>query len=71
MGIFEIEEQHLACQIWGIFKNKRLTEIEIQQLWEEIEKDEVGLDRVDTVSKMSYEGSSGTESVTMLNNAVI
>ena len=38
---------------------------------EEIEKDEVGLDRVDTVSKMSYEGSSGTESVTMLNNAVI
>ena len=32
MGMFEIEEQHLACQVRSIFKNKRLTENEIQQL---------------------------------------
>ena len=32
IGMFEIEEQHLACQVRSIFKNKRLTEIEIQQL---------------------------------------
>ena len=32
MGKFEIEEQHLACQVRSIFKNKRLKEIEIQQL---------------------------------------
>ena len=35
--MFEIEEQHLACQVRSIFKNKKLTEIEIQQLRKEIE----------------------------------
>ena len=29
MGKFEIEEQHLACQVRSIFKNKRLTEVGI------------------------------------------
>ena len=37
--MFEIKEQHIACQVCSIFKNNRLTEIEIQQLWREIEKD--------------------------------
>ena len=32
MRMFEIEEQHLACQVRSIFKNNRLTEIEIGQL---------------------------------------
>ena len=31
-GMFEIEEQHLADQVRSIFKNNRLTEIEIQVL---------------------------------------
>ena len=31
MGMFEIEEQHLACQVRTILKNRRLTKIEIQQ----------------------------------------
>ena len=63
MGMFEIEKQHLACQLRSIFKNKRLTEFEIQQLKKKIEKDEIVPDRVDTVSKMSYGGPSGTENV--------
>ena len=41
MGMFEIEEQYLACQVRSIFKNKRLTKIEIQQLRKEIEKEEI------------------------------
>ena len=59
----EIEKQHRACQVRSIFKNKRLTEIEIQQLRKEIGKDEMVLDRVDTVSEMSCGESSGTETV--------
>ena len=43
-------------QVRSISKNNRLTEIEVQQLRREIEK-------VDTVSGMSYGGSSGTETV--------
>ena len=31
--MFEIEEQHLACQVQSIFNNKRLTEVETEQLW--------------------------------------
>ena len=46
MGMFENEEQHLACQVRSISKNKRLTEIEIQQLRKEIEKDEIAPERV-------------------------
>ena len=41
IGMFEIEEQHFACQFCSIFKNKGLTEIEIQKLWRQIEKDEI------------------------------
>ena len=41
MGMFEIEEEHLACQVRSIFKNKRNTQIEFQQLQEEIENDEM------------------------------
>ena len=37
MGMFEIEEQHLACHVCSIFENKILKEIEIQQLRKEIE----------------------------------
>ena len=37
--MLEIEEQHLVCQVRSIFKKKRLTEIEIQQLQKEIEND--------------------------------
>ena len=59
MGMFGIEEQHLACQVSRIFKNKRPTEIEMQQLSKEIEKDEIVPDGFDTVSEMSYRGSSG------------
>ena len=29
IGMFEIEEQNLACEVRSIFKNNRLTEIEI------------------------------------------
>ena len=36
IGMFAIEKQHLACQVCNIFKNKRLTEIEIQQFQKEI-----------------------------------
>ena len=68
MGMFEIEDQHIACEVRSIFKNKRLPEIEIQQLRKEIENDEIGPEWVDTVSEMSYGGSSGTETE---NNAVI
>ena len=60
MGIFWIVDQHLAWQVRSIFKNKRLKKIEIEQLRKEIEKDEIVPDRVDTVSEMCYEGSSGT-----------
>ena len=63
MGMFEIEKQHLACQARSILRNKRLKEIEIQQLQKEIEKDEIVPDRVDTVLEMSCGGSNGTETV--------
>ena len=39
--MFEIEEQHLACQVRNIFNNRRLKEIEIRQSRKEIEKDEI------------------------------
>ena len=61
--MFQIEQQHLACQVRSIFKNKRPTEIEIKQLRKETEKAEIVPDRVNTVSEMSYAGSSGTETV--------
>ena len=61
--MFEIEEQNLACEVRSILKNNRITEIEIQQLRRETEKDGIALERVDTVSEMSYGGSSGTETV--------
>ena len=63
MRMFEIEEEHLACEVRIIFKNKRVIEIEYQQLQKEIEKDELAPERVDTVAEMSYGGSSGTEPV--------
>ena len=53
MGMSEIEEQHLACQVRSILKNKRLTEVDIQQLQKEIEKVEIVPDRVNRVSEMS------------------
>ena len=63
VGMFEIEEQHLACQVRSIFKNNTLTETEIQQLWRETEKVEIAPKRIGTVSEMSYGGWSGTETV--------
>ena len=69
VGMFEIEKQHLACYLHSICKNKRLTEIEIQPLWKEIEKDDRVPDRVDAVLEMSSGGMSGTKTVG--NNAVI
>ena len=63
MGMFENEEQLLACQVRRIFKNKRPTEIEIQQLQREIEKVEIAPEIVGTVSEMSYGGWSGTGTV--------
>ena len=63
MGMFEIEEQHLACQVRSIFKNKRLTESEIQQLLKDIEKDKIAPERVNTMSEVSYGRSIGTETV--------
>ena len=63
MGMFEIEEQHLACYLHSIYKNKRLTEIEIQPFWKEIEKDDRVSERVDAVLEMSYGGMSGTKTV--------
>ena len=63
MGMFEIEEQHLACHVCSIFENKILKEIEIQQLRKEIENDEIAPERVDTVSEMRYGESIGTETV--------
>ena len=62
-GMFKSEEQHLACQNRSFLKNNRVTEIEIQQLQREIKKDEIAPEIVDTVSEMSYEGSSRTETV--------
>ena len=55
--------QYLACQFCRILKNKRLTEIEIQLLQKETEKDNIASEIVDTVSELSYRGSSGTETV--------
>ena len=55
MGMFEIEEQHLACHVCSIFENKRLKDIEIQQLRKEIENDEIAPERVDAVSKCVME----------------
>ena len=63
MEMFEIEEQHLACQVRSIFKNNRLTEIEIGQLRREIEKVEIAPERVGTVSEMSYGRWSVTETI--------
>ena len=63
MGMFEIEEQHLECQVCSIFRNSRFTEIEIQQLCREIEKVEMAPERVDTVLEMSYGGSNDTKTV--------
>ena len=63
MDMFEIVEQHLACQVRGISYNKRFTETEIQQLRKEIENDEIALEIVDTVSEISYGEQSGTETV--------
>ena len=53
MGMFEIEEQHLACQVRSLFNNKGLIKIEIQQLRKEIEKDEITPESVYRVSEMS------------------
>ena len=50
MRMFEIEEQHLACQVRSIFKNNTLTETEIQQLRRETEKVEIAPERIGTVS---------------------
>ena len=63
MGMFENEEQLLACQVRSIFKNKRPTKIEIQQLRREIEKVEIAPERVGTVSEMSYGEWSGSGTV--------
>ena len=63
IGMFEIEKQHLARQVRSIFKNNRLTEIEIVQLWREIEKVEIAPERAGTVLEMSYGGWSVTETV--------
>ena len=63
IGLFGIEEQHLACQVGCIFKNNRLTETEIRQLRREIDKDEIAQERIDTASEMSYGRSSGKEAV--------
>ena len=48
----------------SIFKNKRLTEIEIQQLQKQIEKGDIVPNTGDTMSEMSCGGSIGTEIVT-------
>ena len=63
MGMFENEEQLLACQVRRIFKNKRPTEIEIQQLQREIEKVEIAPEIAGAVSEMSYGGWSSTGTV--------
>ena len=47
----------------SICKNKRLTEIEIQPLWKEIQKDDRVPERIDAVLEMSYGGMSGTKTV--------
>ena len=67
----EIEEQHLACQVRKIFKDKRFTEIEILRLWKEIEKDEIVPDRVDAVSEMIWGESNGTETVGTHQNVIL
>ena len=56
MGMFEIKEEDLTCQVHSIFKNKRHTKIEIQQLRKEVEKDEIASETVDALSEMSYGG---------------
>ena len=58
MEMSDIEEQHLACQVRWIFKNKRVTEIEIQKR-KQTEKDEIA----PTVSEISCGESSCTETV--------
>ena len=63
MGMCEIEEQHLACQVRGIFKNKRITENVIWQLQKQVEKDEIVPERIDTMSRMSCREARGTETV--------
>ena len=60
--IFEIEEQHVERKVLSVFKNNRLTEIQIQQLRREIEKDEITPKRVDIV-ELNYGELSGTENV--------
>ena len=37
LRMLDIKEQHLACQIWNIFKNKQLYDIETEQLKREID----------------------------------
>ena len=63
MGMFEIEELHLACQVRSFFKNNRLSEIEIKQLRREIEKLETAPERVGTVLEMCYGRWIGTETL--------
>ena len=60
--IFEIEKQHVERKVLSVFKNNRLTEIQIQQLRREIEKDEITPKRVDIV-ELNYGEFSGTENV--------
>ena len=55
--------KYLACQVCRILKNKRLTQNEIQLLQKEIEKDNIASEIADTVSELSYRGSSGAETV--------
>ena len=64
----KLRSNAFAFQVRSVFKIKRLTKIEIQQLQKEIENDEIASERVDSVSEMSYGGSSGAETG---NNTVI
>ena len=61
--LFKSEEQHLACQNRSFIKDNSVTEIEIQQLQRETEKDETAPEIVDTVLEMSYGGSNSTETI--------
>ena len=56
MRMFEIEEQHLACQVRNIFNNRRLKEIEIRQSRKEIEKDEIAQKELIQLWKWVMEG---------------
>ena len=53
----------MHAQFVRFSRTRNITDIEIQQLRKEIEKDEIVPDRVDTVSGMNYGGSSGTGTV--------